>query len=148
MKQITLILSFLIFSLTASFAQGSPGYKPALKKMLEVAGTEAVFKTMITQMISMLKEQKSGVPAEVWDDFETEFSKTSINDLVDLMMPIYQKHLTEADLHQIVAFYETPVGKKLTSKNPLIMQESMQAGQQWGQQIGLKLQEKIKAKGY
>lgn len=64
------------------------------------------------------------------------------------MLPIYQKHLTEADLHGIIAFYDTPVGKKFAEKTPLITLESMIAGQEWGLQIGQQVIDKLKNKGY
>jgi hypothetical protein len=39
-------------------------------------------------------------------------------------------------------FYTTPAGKKLISSQPVIMQESMQIGQQWGQSLFMKVMEK------
>lgn len=47
------------------------------------------------------------------------------------MAPVYEKHLTEADLNEVIKFYNSPVGKKLAGKTPAITQESMAAGQTW-----------------
>jgi hypothetical protein len=79
---------------------------------------------------------------------EKEFLKTSLDDLVDMLVPVYSKHLTLDDLQKIIDFYQTPAGKKYAEKTPLIMQESMQIGQQWGMKIGQKFQEKLQEKGY
>jgi hypothetical protein len=49
---------------------------------------------------------------------------------------------------KIIEFYQTPVGKKYAEKTPLIMQESMQVGQQWGMKIGQEFQNKLQEQGY
>lgn len=146
MKKIALLL--MVFSFTHTIAQTPATYKQSLKEMLELAGTEATFNVAIKQMFVMFKEQKSNVPSEVWESFESEFSNTSMDELVEMLVPVYQRHLTEADLQAMIAFYKTPVGKKYAEKTPLIMQESMQVGQQWGMRIGTLFQEKLKEKGY
>jgi len=138
----------LLISLRPAFAQTNDKYPATLKKMLAIAGSEASFKIAINQMMGMLKQQKSNVPDSVWMMFENEFSQTSMNDLVDMLLPVYQKHMTLSDLEKIIEFYETPVGRKYAEKTPFIMQESMQVGQQWGMKVGQKFQEKLKEKGY
>lgn len=147
MKKIIVVISILIISLGVTYGQVD-SYKVTLKNMLEVAGTETSFKVVIKQMFDMFKQQKTNVPDSIWVEFEKEFSKTSIDDLVDMLSPVYQKHMTENDLMKIIEFYQTPVGRKYAEKTPFIMQESMQVGQQWGMKIGQKFQEKLKEKGY
>jgi hypothetical protein len=71
-----------------------------------------------------------------------------MDDLVTLLAPVYEKHLTEADLNEVIKFYNTPAGKKLAQKNPAIMQDSMVAGQTWGMKVAEKVQAKLKEKGY
>ncbi|MFZ1805726.1 MAG: DUF2059 domain-containing protein, partial [Cyclobacteriaceae bacterium] len=103
---------------------------------------------IISQMFTMFKQQFSTVDEETWTSFETEFKNVSINELEDLLVPIYQKHMTIEDLKELIKFYETPVGKKFALKTPLIVQESMQVGQQWGMKIGQDFAKKMKEKGY
>ncbi|MCP4265050.1 MAG: DUF2059 domain-containing protein [Candidatus Brocadiaceae bacterium] len=87
-----------------------------LKKMFEVSGTEESYKVGITQMFTMFKQQYSSVESDVWDDLEKEFSKTSLNDLTEMLVPVYSKYLTLEDLQELIRFAETPVGKKFGSK--------------------------------
>ena len=63
------------------------------------------------------------------------------------MHPVYQKYLTLDDLKKIVAFYETPVGKKLGVSTPAMMTEGMQIGQQLGMEIANELQKDLDAQG-
>ncbi|WP_373731807.1 DUF2059 domain-containing protein, partial [Bacteroides heparinolyticus] len=57
--------------------------------------------------------------------------------------PIYQKHLTLKDLEDILAFYNTPVGKKLSASTPVMGKEAMRIGQQLGMEIGRQMQNEI-----
>ena len=142
-----LSICLIIGSMCASYSQDAR-YKPMLTKMFSVSGSEETYKAAIRQMFVMFKRQSSNVPEEVWADLEKEFLQTSMDDLVDMLAPVYEKHLTLADLQKLIEFYETPVGVKFAQKTPFIMQESMQAGQQWGEKIGQDFQMKLKEKGY
>jgi hypothetical protein len=148
MKKIIISVTVLLISTSSAFTQVDNKYKLTLKKMLEAGGSEASFKVVIKQMFDMLKQQNTTVPDSLWSGFEKEFSNTSMEELVDMLSPVYQKHMTIADLETITAFYQTPAGKKYAEKTPLIMQESMQVGQQWGMKIGQKFREKLQEKGY
>ncbi|WP_442588805.1 DUF2059 domain-containing protein [Pedobacter sp. AW31-3R] len=149
MKRIILLFALLLFSSQLSFAQTDSGsYKLTLEEMLQVSGAEESFKASIDQMIAMYKQQKPEVPAELWELFGNEFKKDVSKDLMAMLLPIYQKHLTENELKDIIIFYRSPAGKKLAQKNPLIVQESMQAGQQWGMKIGQEFANKLKEKGF
>ena len=78
-----------------------------------------------------------------------EFSKepiagvTPIGEMLDAMVPIYQKHLSKGDLESILAFYSSPVGRKLLREQPAMMQESMEVGGKIGRQRIGAMSEKI-----
>lgn len=146
--KISILTLLLTFVTTFSFSQENNSYKSSLTKLIQVSGSEAAYKGVLNQMVSMFKQQQSNVPKEFWDEFTIEINKNAIDQLVNLVLPIYQKHLTEADLLGVIAFYETPTGKKFAEKTPLITQESMLAGQEWGKQIGQKVVDRLKEKGY
>ncbi|MCE7068532.1 DUF2059 domain-containing protein [Dyadobacter sp. CY326] len=129
-------------------AQSNTAYKAKMKEMFVVSGSEESYEAAIGQMFKMFKQQKTTVPDSIWQQFEGEFMKTSIDDLVNMLEPVYVKNLTQDDLQQLIAFYNTPVGKKYAQKTPILMQESMQVGQQWGMKIAQEFQEKLKTKGY
>jgi hypothetical protein len=130
------------------FAQVTDDYKKSLRTMLTAGGTEETFKVAIVQMFGMFKDQRKDVPEEVWKSLEKEFLQTSLNDIIEMLAPVYQKHFTKEDLDKLTDFYHTPVGKKFAEKTPLIMQESMQVGQQWGMKIGERVMTTLKEKGY
>lgn len=128
--------------------QPTKEYVATLKKMMTVSNSDATVKAMIPQMFAMMKQQLPNVPTEFWDAMEKEMVVSAANDFAEMLAPIYNKHLTQADLEGIIKFYETPVGKKMAAAQPYIASESMKVGQQWGMKIGTKVQEALKAKGY
>ena len=47
--------------------------------------------------------------------------------MLDAMEPVYEKHFTRGDIDALVAFYSTPIGKKMLAEEPAITAEAMQA---------------------
>lgn len=148
MKKVFSTLALFLFVSLSAFAQTNEAYKDALTKMFQISGTEQTYQAAIEQMFIMFKGQYPETSEEMWKELEGEFQQTSMGDLVELLVPVYQKHLTLSDVNGLIAFYETEVGKKFASKTPFIMKESMQVGQQWGMKIGQDFAEKMKKKGY
>jgi uncharacterized protein len=52
-----------------------------------------------------------------------------IGDMLDDMVPVYQKHLTKADVDAMVSFYSSPTGKKILHEMPAMTAEGMRAMQ-------------------
>ena len=144
----TLLTAALVFVFAFTIHAQSKTYPAALKKYMEVSGSISAFNTAITGMIGNFKSANSNVPDEFWKELEAEFQKTSVDDLVTLLTPVYEKHITEAEMNEIIKFYNTPAGKKLAEKTPAIMGESMQVGQTWGAAVAQKVMTKLKEKGY
>lgn len=147
MKKVILSLALLIMASNA-FAQENKEYTNTLSKMLEVSGSQEMFKAMLGQMTAMYKQQNSTVPEAVWNEIDVELASTSLQELTTMLSPIYQQHLSIEDLEGAIAFYNTPIGKKLAEKTPLISAQSMQVGQQWGIKLGAEITKLMKEKGY
>lgn len=123
-------------------------YKETLQKMLEVSGSMASAKAMVPQMIAMMKQQSPTTANNAfWDGFQKKWENKFGTRLAELYAPIYKKYLTLDDLKKIIAFYESPVGKKLGSSTPAMMAEGMQVGQQLGMEIATELQQELQAPG-
>jgi len=148
MKNTLAILAFFMLFSFSSFAQNDKAYENTLSEMFDVSGSEATFQAAINQMLSAYKGQYPQVSAETWKEFEAEFQKTSMDELVVMLAPAYQKHLTQKDLQELIKFYKTLIGKKFAEKTPLLTREAMQVGQHWGMKIGQNFAAKMKAKGY
>ncbi len=67
--------------------------------------------------------QMQGMINEMVDDIDRDYPMDAIlNDMV----PIYQRHLTKSDADELIAFYSSPVGRKVLRELPAITSEAMQ----------------------
>ncbi len=126
---IGIIVSLLLTSLPAHSELASP---ESIKNLMEKTGAGDMGVQAMNQMLPALKKILPDASKQFWTDFMAEVSG---DDLVAMTIPIYQKHLSQEDIDAINAFYDTPAGQKLIKTQPLLVQESMAAGQVWGQKI-------------
>ena len=148
LKKIGIIIVIFFLSYNLTYSQIDNEYKVNIKKMLELTGFQESYKTVIKQMVELLKTKTTNIPEDFWKTTEEEFLKTSLDDIVEMVTPIYAKYLTLEDVRKITEFYQTAAGKKLAEKTPILTSEIMQVGQKWGMGINQKIIEKLKEKGY
>ncbi len=67
----------------------------------------------------------------------------AINEMLEATIPVYQRHLTKADLDAMVTFYSSPVGQKILHEQPAMVQESMEAAAGIQQRIARSMFQKI-----
>ena len=102
---------------------------------------------LVVMCVAMLFAAAPSASTAFWDGFQKKWETKFGSKLAELYAPVYQKYLTLDDLKKIVAFYETPVGKKLGASTPAMMTEGMQIGQQLGMEIANELQKDLDAQG-
>ncbi|MBV8052928.1 MAG: DUF2059 domain-containing protein [Acidobacteriaceae bacterium] len=56
---------------------------------------------------------------------EDSLKQVPMDAILDDMIPIYQKHLSQTDVDAMIVFYSSPTGKKLMQEMPAITQEAM-----------------------
>lgn len=122
----------------------NPAKAKKIKLLMETTGSGKLGVQMMDQMLSALKEQYPTVDKSFWDEFLKE---SKAEDIIELIIPVYDKYFTEADIDAMLVFYNTPVGKKTIATMPFIMKESMEIGEVWGTGIAEKVLAKLKAKG-
>jgi uncharacterized protein len=101
---------------------------------------------MLEASIPMQRQSNPRIPAVFWDRFLVQ-AKARRGELVDMISVIYDRHFTADELRQLLAFYDTPLGRKLLAAQPTIAQESLQAGQEWGQRVGTAIGAQLAAEG-
>lgn len=121
---------------------------PLRAKILEVlrlTDSAELGRQMLDQMLGAFESSAPEVPAEFWSGFRSE---VDTDQMVELMVPIYARHLTEGELDALIAFYSTEAGRSIVSKMPAVVEESMAVGQEWGADLARRVLERLEASGY
>ena len=147
MKHAIAVLALCFFSFSPALAQQQldAATKEDVQQFLEVTGArrnlQALWDNMAQQTASMAAEsyQRShpnASPLEIRKAAELageSIQKTAkvlpIDELLDVMVPVYQRHLTHSDIRNIIEYYSSPTGQKVIKELPTMMAESMQAVQ-------------------
>ena len=122
MKKALFVIAFA-FVTQFSIAQDD-AYKKDVMKVIELNGSAAQMKMAKDQILKM-------IPAEKQAAFLVEFD-ASLPSLYDKLVKVYNDVYTKEDIKAILAFYETPIGKKMTAKSAELAEKSQAAGQEWG----------------
>jgi len=116
-----------------------------VRQLLVLTGAGNLGVQVIDGLMGNMKQALPNVPAEFW----TEFRKSvKPSEMIDLVVPIYAKHLEESDIDELIRFYGSPTGKRFVAQQPLILQDSMLAGQKWGEALAERALDKLQKKGY
>ena len=131
----------LLFS-CALFAQDSsqaPATREDVIKMLDALHTKETMQTVMASVSAQAKAAtrkniKQSHPQATEEDLaemdglmDQVIGDMPMDEMIDSMIPIYQKHFTRQDISSIVAFYDSPTGQKFIREMPAMVQESMQA---------------------
>jgi hypothetical protein len=136
----------LLFGLALTVAtcasHAEPAKEASVRQLIRVTGAGEMGKQMIDTMIPELRKMLPQAPEAFWTEFT---ASVDVNELVNLIVPVYQKHYSEEDIQAALKFFESDAGKRMIQKQPQIMQESFVAGQQWGQLLAQRAIEKLNA---
>ncbi len=128
---------------TTSAAKIDPVKEADIRQLLDLTGAAGLATQMMSQMEHGIRPlmTNSLPPGEYREKlvelfFEKFHSKIDSNQLIALIVPIYDKYYTHAEVKSLIQFYQSPVGKKVVTAMPQILAESQEAGGQWGRQIG------------
>jgi hypothetical protein len=140
-KRLCIVASLLVLGVCQLGAQTSD--IPATREdILKLFDTMKIHDQMRLVMDSVLTQQRAMVHEELrkrdpnvsadelkhLDQFMSDLMKNMpTNELLDDMIPVYQKHLSRADVGAMDAFYASPTGQKLLREMPAMTAESVQA---------------------
>lgn len=118
-------------------------YKAALKKIMTLSGASAITDNILPQLMAMGKNNGLQQDEAYWKEFSDKWLRKIEDKVMEVYTPIYKRYLTLDDLKEVVAFYESPVGKKLGKTAPAIMTEGMPMIQQLSMEMVKELMPKL-----
>ena len=141
MSRCFMLLFLLTFPSSTLFAQSpdSPATRDDVLKLFDIMHVhdqmllivDATVKQQRSMMHDMLKRQFPRTTDEELEHLDQLMDNMvkdmPLDDMLSDMIPIYQKHLTRADVDAMSAFYSSATGQKILREMPAMASESMQA---------------------
>lgn len=118
----------------------SEGKRKKIRQLLEIMKVADQSKQVFEDVLSAMSPK---MPEEVREDL---LGEADFEQLIELTVHTYAKHLTETEIDDLIAFYSSPTGRSFVEKQPLILRESMAAGLEWGKALARKIRERQAAK--
>jgi hypothetical protein len=119
----------------------SPAAVAAAKELMELKGATNMFDSLIPGVIETAKNtllRTSPHLAKDLNDVATQLRTESAGKRPEInneMARIYAQRFTEKEIKDAVAFYKTPLGKKIVEVEPQVLEASMTRIQVWADQF-------------
>jgi uncharacterized protein len=134
-----LCISFACCGLAQDTAANAPATKEDVERYLEAIHSHDMMQKMMDAMAKpmhqMVHDRYLKDKDKLPPDFETRMNKRMdemmkdmpFDEMMQAMVPAYQKHFTKGDMDSLVVFYTSPTGQKLLREMPAIAAEAMTA---------------------
>ena len=113
-----------------------------INELMKVTDAEGMGRAAWKQMLEAYQEHFREVDAKVWKDLEKE---ANFRELVDSMIPIYDKHFSNEEIQALLVFYKSPAGAKYVKEMPMVQMEAFTIGEAWARKLSDRVLAKIEA---
>jgi uncharacterized protein len=144
-----LLVGFLAF--TAGARAQTPASLAAAKELVSLKGGANMFDPLIPGVIESAKNaylptnpQLSKELNEVALQLRKEYDPKRA-EVLNEVSKIYAQHFTEQELKDLVAFYKTPLGKKMITEEPIALDQSLKVAQAWATKFSDEVLERFRA---
>lgn len=120
MKKISMILAFLVGGFVFAQEKELNAHQKDALKYVKI-NADGTFEASMKQVFQM-------IPAEKRDEFKKEVYEVMNEMYVDMAI-MYAEEFTHNEIKEILAFYETPVGKKIQETMPELTDRAMDESQ-------------------
>jgi uncharacterized protein len=136
----------------------SPGAIKLARELIELKGATKMWDPIIPGVIEQAKgmflQTNPGLNKdlnEVTTQIRNEYAPRS-GDLSAMVARLYALRFTEPELQEALAFYKTPIGRKIITEEPKVLDDSFAQVQQWAQRFSeeviKRIREEMKKKGH
>ncbi|WP_194768210.1 DUF2059 domain-containing protein [Tamlana sp. I1] len=125
MKKIVVVCLLLVVNV--ALAQDNTAFKNEAIEFIKLTGAGSAFDAAIAQFGSTVSDDKKQA-------YTTEASST-LDGLYTKMADLYMAEFTQDEIKQLLAFYKSPLGKKLAEKQLALTQQGMMLGQNWAVEV-------------
>ena len=137
-------LSWLILIIVFLITTVKPGFSETEKerdiiRLLEVSGIRKQLTymqdTLMNSMSMMISGSFPKIPDGFWKEFNQLIGKKEMDDLVQKIIPVYDKHMSHETVKKLIEMFETPFWEEWKEKMPQISREAGLIGSEWGREL-------------
>jgi len=132
-------------ALGALASEPDTSFEEDVRTLMEVTHALELGRQVGGALVKALGGQYPQVPGEFWQKLNGELTNERF---LAVLIPLYQKHLTQAEVRALIDFYRTPTGASVIAKMPALTQESMAVGVALGQELANEFVNRARATGY
>ena len=132
MKKYTLILAIMFASVIFAETSGNIITQSINQPDVNIKKLSEDKRTLVIELLQLVNAKKQSqqvldsmiqtMPLDVQATFKEALNA---DEMLKLVIPVYERYLTVDDLKNVIVFYRSPAGKKLLEAQPKIMKESM-----------------------
>ena len=130
----------------------------AAKELVALKGGATMFDPLVPGVIEsaknsllptnpQLQRPLNEVAAQLLKEYDPKRAE-----ILNEVAKVYAQRFTEPELKEIVAFYKTPIGKKMITEEPIALDQSLKMAQTWATRFSDEVLERFRAemkkKGY
>jgi hypothetical protein len=131
--------------------ESSPSAVAAAKELIELKGATNMFDSLVPGVIETAKNtllRTSPNLSKDLNDVATQLRAENAGRRAEInneMARIYAQRFTEKEIKDAVAFYRTPLGKKIIDVEPQVLEASMTRIQTWADQFSENMMTRFRA---
>src|SRR6516225_6910414 len=148
---VTLGLAFALGIGAADAQQPSPSAIATAKEVITAKGATALYSPLVSGVIErtksvflqtnpMLGKDLNEVAAKLHNEYGARSAE-----LMNEVAKLYASRFTEQELKDTLAFYKSPLGRKLIVEEPAILDQSMKTAQTWAENLSQEVIAKMRA---
>lgn len=156
--RVVLVGVALAAPLPALAAAPTPAALAAAGEIVKLSGASTLFNTLVPGVVEQSKilflQQNPGLAGDL-NEIGTKMRADlapRLNELNAEVAKIYAGHFTEQELKDLLAFYNSPVGKKFVASQEAIVNSSLKFAQEWAnklsEEVTVKMREELRKKGH
>jgi hypothetical protein len=110
-----------------------------IKTLLEVSGIKDQLVYMRDSLLNsyslILTGSYPNIPDEFWEEYNQVIGAKELDELVDRIIHVYDKHMSHEVIRKLITMFDTPFWREWKDKMPEISREAGALGSQWGQEL-------------
>jgi len=157
--QAAAVAAAVLVAAPSAFAQApSASAMATARQLVTVTGATALFSPLVAGVVEQSKllylqqnpalgKDLNEIAAKMRKDLQPRFKEVE-----EEVAKLYAQQFNEQEMKEILAFYESPVGKKVLQEQPKVVEGSMKFAQDWAnklsEEVTAKMRDELKKRGH